>query len=295
MAEDDLLYHYTSAQGLLGLLGAPAAPAKLWMTQIHYQNDAAEARHAYELTAYELRRLENRCPNLKRAAAGFYGVPAEGQQWQAPSGFAVTRECTFSLSEDGDLLSQWRGYAASGGYSVGYRFGEIANFARHEGLRLSRCIYDEAEQRDLIANELIAIEDAFVRGETEGALPGVPDHDRARATASVRFQRLGHRLAPTFKHPSFAEEREWRLIGMIGVNDPRARYRTKDNIIVPYGEIDIDPRSARYPLRPVEIIVGPGVDFELATQTIGYLTFNFSNPEQQPKLIKSQSTLRART
>lgn len=286
--DDQMLFHYTSAEGLLGLLGGPGLKAKMWLTQVHYLNDSEEALHAYKLTAYELRRLEKECPNLKRAAAGFLGIPHDTQPWQEPTGFAVTREFTFSLSEERDLLSQWRGYTPLGGYSVGYRVSDLKRFAAHHGIRIAQCIYEEAVQRELVATALIQIEDAYRRGEIAEKYPGVPDDDLVRATASVRFQQLGHRLGPIFKHPSFAEEREWRMIGMIGVNDPRARWRTRGNMIVPYAELDVG-LDAPCPLRPSMIIVGPGVNFELASRSIGYVTFD---PPSRMEVVQSQSTLR---
>jgi len=288
MSDDKLLFHYTTAEGLLGLLGSPASPAKLWMTQIHYMNDHAEARHAYRVVANMLRAIEGQCPNLKRAAAGILGVPHEGEAWRDPEDFAVARDCIFSLTEQGDLLSQWRGYAPLGGYSIGYRLTDLNALALAQGLRLVRCIYDEAEQQELVRSNLLAIEAGFERGEIEGDLAGVAEHDRVRATASVRFQNLGHMLAPVFKHPSFREESEWRLVGNIGVNDHRARWRTRHSLVMPYAELSIAIDSSS-PLLPVQIIVGPTVDYELARNSILYLTFNH---QAKPRISRSGSTLR---
>ena len=54
MRDEDLLYHYTSAAGLIGLLGTPASPAAMWLTQVQYMNDAVELSHAYELARHAL-------------------------------------------------------------------------------------------------------------------------------------------------------------------------------------------------------------------------------------------------
>ena len=95
------LYHYTSQTGLLGIV----RHREIWATNIHYLNDTAEFAHAIELVTTE---FENR-----------KGVSPKQDMFLA---FLTKQLALFkhidvyvcSFSEQGDLLSQWRGYCPSG-------------------------------------------------------------------------------------------------------------------------------------------------------------------------------------
>ena len=51
----DTLFHYTTAAGLLGILGS----SSLWATDLRFLNDAQEAVYARELFVEALRSTEN--------------------------------------------------------------------------------------------------------------------------------------------------------------------------------------------------------------------------------------------
>jgi hypothetical protein len=100
------LYHYTDQAGLFGI----SRSSELWATQIQYLNDARE---------------------FYIAAERFHGVGLD--DWGADAvvrpvidyvgDLVATRSnnrvCVTSLSEEGDLLSQWRGYTSPGACQVG--------------------------------------------------------------------------------------------------------------------------------------------------------------------------------
>ena len=53
--------------------------------------------------------------------------------------------------ENGDLLSQWRGYAGGKyGYSIGFDSDALMQIADRNEFTLGRCIYDTAVQRNII-------------------------------------------------------------------------------------------------------------------------------------------------
>jgi hypothetical protein len=117
MKDDDLLYHYTSAAGLIGLLGTDATSARMWMTQIQYMNDDSEFYHAYEFARSEIESLKEECPNARRVISGIWGIPHDLKDRNLPpvKRTMITRYFAFSLTENPDLLSQWRGYCPDGG------------------------------------------------------------------------------------------------------------------------------------------------------------------------------------
>ena len=210
------LYHYTGAAGLIGIL----EHKKLWMSNAEHLNDAQEIKH-------------------------FNNVFREVNEWaeeiDVPYNYFIG-----SFSEESDLLSQWRAYCPEvGGFSLGIpanhlqqlvitanekqspipkgRTGKTAERMRnkyntvmpfykleHEFL-LIKCIYDLELQRK------IAKEVAGQRGEDI------------------------IKLCPIFKHPSFEEEKEWRIISPI--NGGGSKFRDSPRGLTMYCEFDLSPEE----------------------------------------------------
>jgi hypothetical protein len=60
-----------------------------------------------------------------------------------------------SFTEEGDLLSQWRGYCPKGGFSVGFASNLLSDVANKHDSFLLPCIYDFKIQKKLL-EELLA-------------------------------------------------------------------------------------------------------------------------------------------
>lgn len=255
----ELIWHYTNADGLLGILKSGA----IWATDAAYVNDTAElvytldevrkavvkATHGADRRAIEVL--------LKRLAGDDFG--------------AVVIAC---FCADGDLLSQWRGYSASGGFSIGFNTGELA---RHWMVResvglLAPINYSETDAREAVSRWTdSALEkwgeilpdgiDALIAGRKE-----VTDElvDEFAPLAQRLDRTLGHlRWAAAFhKHPSFSEEQEWRLTtsGMSS-EDVALGFRTTPLGLVPYRSIAFQEDSQESPIRCVR--VGPGSNADL--------------------------------
>lgn len=299
MNDDDLLYHYTSAAGLLGIVGTPSMPATFWLSQIQYMNDAEEWYHAYKLARAEILKFSRRTTGIREVMKGLYGIPHEELSTIGPQGldviesFGMSRHFTFSLSQEKDLLSQWRGYAPLGGYSVGFKVRDLRNLANRNGFKLVRCIYEKSEKEAAIASQVDLIEQNL-RNEIIDPTIELPDgfspRDKALATARVRFQESVNQFATYFKHESFKEESEWRIVGIVGggATDQRARWRVRGNLILPYCCLDIGPAGPS-PVPVREIVVGPGVDSRLAAHSIQFLAFG---RDPWIEIVRSKSTLR---
>jgi hypothetical protein len=94
-----------------------------------------------------------------------------------------------SLSEEHDLLSQWRSYCPDGGVSIGFVFDDLRRIAEAHGFRLMKCIYPEARKQELL-KELIE--------ETSNMFSINSNID-----ACVEFFILHYRtIAPSFKSSS---------------------------------------------------------------------------------------------
>src|SRR4030095_10743470 len=109
----EILYHYTTAHGLLGILQS----GELWASNSRWMNDPSEILYASQ----PLRRvaLDEISVCKRQFEHDFKGLEQCITNWldDYENNARVYVSC---FCKDGDLLSQWRGYGAyGGGYAVG--------------------------------------------------------------------------------------------------------------------------------------------------------------------------------
>jgi hypothetical protein len=134
------LYHYTNAGGLLGII----EHNMLWATHINYLNDASELHYARGLVESALSRHERTADSANarefvRRARGMFDVSKT---------MDVFVSC---FCEEGDLLSQWRGYAQAGeGYSIGVDGARLGQIGGGSNFFFGNVVYDRQMQEDAI-------------------------------------------------------------------------------------------------------------------------------------------------
>lgn len=138
-------YHYTSAQGLLGIL----SNRSLWLSDCRFLNDADELHHSDRraLSVVEASKLSSRTRSrLRRIVEQFVN-------WST---------LTASFSENGDLLSQWRAYCPlEGGYSIGFSKDFWRKLDSPCCTAFKPCIYDPREQHAILRDILLKISSDF--------------------------------------------------------------------------------------------------------------------------------------
>jgi hypothetical protein len=143
---DGLLYHYTTQEGLLGILERK----KIWASHLQYLNDASEGQIFTKLLRDEFK--QRTAKGSKDTAQKFIAFSQlmgvlEGQpeskiqcaenkvlDWGLNAFSWINAQDTFvaSFSEQGDLLSQWRAYSGeTGGYSLGFPRSYLASVGMH--------------------------------------------------------------------------------------------------------------------------------------------------------------------
>src|SRR6266496_2487783 len=113
---DTILFHYTSAEGLKGIIESN----ELWATA-YYLNDAAEMFYGYNVLKEVLdqwlsknsRSEDSITLGLARQLRSSFGDLFEKRLLKP---IYLTCFC-----EEDNLLSQWRAYGQSGGYSIGFK------------------------------------------------------------------------------------------------------------------------------------------------------------------------------
>ena len=251
------LYHYTSADGLAGIL----ASRVVWASAVQFLNDAREFRLAIDIAEGVLAQRAKAADSAPlRALLSYYHHRVS---------IAATRTvCVFSLSEEPDLLSQWRGYCpSSGGYSLGLSGPDLKSQAAAHGCQLAKCVYDPEEQRRLVWEAV----ESFLALLPHDEIPGggeALDHF-ADLWGPGLFHRVAQ-VAPLIKHYSFSEEKEWRIIWTDTESDLALQFRPARSMFVPYVSVPIVGVDGRFPT--FDVVVGPMPHQQLAHDSLtGYL------------------------
>ena len=175
-----------------------------------------------------------------------------------------------SFSEDGDLLSQWRGYCPPGaGYSLGFTSQYLEQAAERSGLfYLGKCTYDRIEQIAVI-RELVSVAVARTTGaETLGGAEG-SEEDRKHPLWRMSFQDALAFAAPLLKHQKFSEEKEWRLISKpVDYHHAAFSHRPGKTYLLPYFRIPLSDDLSEHPVVLSRLVIGPTPHPELADDAI---------------------------
>ncbi len=266
-----VLYHYTDAAGAIGMIRS----RRLWASNIAHMNDAQEDLYGVNQVAYFLElRAQRRTGAEQRFLQELAAIFRRG-----PGG---RFRYAFCLSEEPDLLSQWRGYTPQGGYSIGFQAELLQAVAHRNALSLSPCIYGGEEQRLAIEQHLGGVLDSYGNWDIEASEVSIRTRNLLSASEAVRS---------VIKHPSFAEEREWRLHGPVSSVDPRCNWRPARPYIRPYVEINLIDEATPTTANPMaEVRIGPGLDRKRAMDALSHLFSGLNLPS--PNISCSASPLR---
>jgi hypothetical protein len=255
-----LLYHYTNAAGLLGMLKSK----KIWATNSRFLNDPTEMSYAIQLVrAVAQSELgSSRGPQIKRLREEIFQML---YRYERESMVHVACFCA-----EGDLLSQWRGYGAvGGGYSVGvltrYLGAEHAlnPDVMNPGPFLRKVFYNRKVQVRIITSWVRALSAVAKAGKRSSK--GTETLDERLGMRERCFESFLGECLNCFKDPAYAAEQEWRLIRLGRWGGPEigaADFRASGSRLVPYVELDVTPERGTYKGKlPVRIIrFGPTLD-----------------------------------
>ena len=270
-----ILYHYTDAAGLLGMLKTH----RLWATNRRFLNDPTETTYAAETILKVVdgnegnAHLAKTIPNLYRQeniAAQVRAAIKEILSWYVDH----DEHYMACFCENGDLLSQWRGYGSiGGGYAVGFAAESLGlvqyrNANKPEPI-LQKVIYEPARQYNITLQWLKFIIDwqnfCFESNEK----------------AAVDYQDFGwnwfnwylSQSLRCFKHPAYAEEAEWRVIQVgtapAGGRAVDPKFRPGRRGIVEYVELDLPGGNERLPVEC--ICYGPTLDATITDRSLNLL------------------------
>ncbi|TPV33642.1 DUF2971 domain-containing protein [Pantoea anthophila] len=247
------IYHYTDLNGLKGIVENHC----LWATNVHFLNDEEEMNHG--ITAFE-NALKHLNEDLSEKSISILRNTLYGHQL-----FRGKHNYNISFCQNSDLLSQWRGYAASQGVCLEFDSEELENSLDFRGSNIlsQRVFYSSPDSTLEAKTEILN----FLQQEKiiEESI-GKPLFEYAGANEII------NRLIPFFKHESFREESEYRIIIQPDVNSAPVKFRVNQHGLIPYLEVKASTDNAtngRLPLKSVKI--GPCKNRAFMKQGIEFL------------------------
>jgi hypothetical protein len=292
MAKSRSLFHYTTAEGLLGIIKDRCLHA----THAHFSNDASECKLIIEqltpvLEAEHAEILPKLCsmgifkPELmQKYGTLFYQMQAKKtietilMSINNLNPYYITSFCIHDEAKDAEqyhhgLLSQWRGYAR-GGFAVEFDENELVSLNDEEvkkwdyqGILGDVVVYKDHEKK-VEPHKFKGIASVVIRNSLLHERPLLREGDLADVLGTrslFDFVPTFLSLTPFLKHDHFAEESEYRVAAICFRPDaertdsslPRKKIEFKsrsDGSIIPYIALYKDLEK---PLPIKSVIVGP--------------------------------------
>lgn len=254
---DGLLFHYTDATGLTGIVQSH----QLWATSALHLNDSSEFVDAMELL------LEHTKRRMHGDTSFAHNWNELHDEWKTKGKQIAENIFVVSFSTEGNQLSQWRAYCPKGnGYSLGFGLEDLTYAEKyrapsdrriHPNVFLVRCVYDAETQDDLIRALARYIEFAWKRVKSS----------QKRYFAMSRISRRVLATLLAIKNSGFSEECEWRLVCVF--DQPPLFFRAGRFGITPFVKIPLCADTAKMTLE--KIWIGPNLEPDAAATALRQL------------------------
>jgi Protein of unknown function (DUF2971) len=302
------LYHYTASDGLKGII----EKSELWATSAFYLNDSAEISYGCGVVRETLMSWLDDHRDKKH----YFGHQLGEHLYNAFGGdnsgrdifeFGADPEIFLAcFCEDDNLLSQWRAYGQTGGYSIGF---DVPSFKMGEPPAMlpeptaytskwAQIEYDKNRQLILCRKLLDGVLNHLFDDKASEAISAEGEHSRFGKTGFTRIITdilLEKVLA--FKEKAFSVEREWRIIvrkrELVTRSDDDGgktaipiHFRSTRGMIVPY--VKIIPHKKHYTKLPVvSVRTGPVLQKKTAAFAVKLLlkTNGYSNVDTRSSEI----------
>lgn len=237
----DTLYHYCSSETLMAIVDGRS----IRLSALSMSNDSDEGRLVLRLTD----KLGNQKQTMPALLASLKA------HWDEV--VAANEGLGFCLSERGDLLSQWRGYANQGrGVCIGFSTNALKRLSSLDEMdenlvTLEKVEYSELQQLHQYEPTFKALVRAIENAQGFLQYGQVSISDSLKAALN-RELRPWTRKIYTFKNDGFSEEREWRLLSLLGREaQATCNYRATDEKFVAYKDLTYEVDAISH------VILGP--------------------------------------
>ncbi|EMJ85531.1 DUF2971 domain-containing protein [Leptospira meyeri] len=252
------LYHYTSAEGLLGIQSS----SSLHLSEHQFLNDMDELKYGSLMTQINISELLLEEYNLAKEKGEFERKEIDflnkilekiknKEKFLKLGNFYIA-----CFSENGDDIAQWKGYSNFGeGYSIGF---ETATLLKNKTDKyiFAKVIYDKKKQSLIIKSVIKQILEVFNNEEHQEKIANIIENGASLLFLTSAF----------FKNPKFSDEKEWRLIFT-------THYFDSKQILCKSGRFGIHSyHPYKFDITSIkEVIVGPKYDFYLNSNSLNLL------------------------
>lgn len=272
----EVLYHYTSATGLTGILESQS----LWASDVRFMNDASEFVYASDLIKQTVREVLDPIAD-ERLRPLIQGMDNFATAFE----IGFLRPFCACLCEEGDLLSQWRGYTRDAlGYSLGLDLVRRRLQITPSEAFLRKVVYDKERQHAWIQRItqtwLNSAQNWLDSIEYSRISPFV-----IQSTLKTTLEEALLELYLCFKNPAFQEEKEWRLIMVVALDDElqlvedqlrsKQDEKRRQQYVTQYG-IEL-PQSPRPPIAHASL--AKGIDIQFRPTRLGFVPYILLNLE----------------
>ena len=284
------LYHYCPSTSFTSIISARA----IWLSSLILSNDLMEGKvlskafsRKMDKDSVDVRTRNELERSLRKFEEDFDGLG-------------------FCLSEVGDLLSQWRGYADDGrGYSIGFAkeyLEELSSIpgANDHRFMIRKVIYDQLEQENAILTTYNGIREDILSGEIRFAHPPTlltsTDYEKESKEYIEAYKDSMHllwirvlRALPdmfALKSEAFSEEKEYRLVSLLMKDtEDDCLFRSRNDRLIPYRQYELKKLTSE---SISEVIIGP----KNVTPEIFVEMFLRQNGFNNVKISRSAATYR---
>lgn len=260
------LYHYTNIDVVDKIIDIDKDVCSLWSTDILYLNDSKEFRYTFDMIEGEYNNYKK--IHKKTRALSDYGIKDHifSAQNDIENIISLFKSQSLnnvnihisSFSEREDNLSQWRGYCSSGkGIALGFDHQKLSDWISGEDrIELTQCVYKKSDQASVIKPKVFA----FIK-DLEESYQNQKDEEGDSDYIAYKHTWDFLQLASTYKHPSFSDEGEWRIIQR-PEEKKEILFRPGKSMIIPYTKVEI-------PIKFLStVFIGPSPHKELAKNSV---------------------------
>lgn len=261
----DIVFHYTSLEKFISIIESQS----LYFTNLNYLNDSKEFQHGVDIIKDVIKNYsttESKSLILEAINKNIQYI------YKSPRYIAC-------FSKNGDLLSQWRAYDNHGkGIAVGFETDELDNFHAID-ISMKNIEYNESIQKNVITEIITIALNYFEQTKEMFDWKGY-DYEYLVSTSIIEFLK---EFISTYKHPTFSEEKEFRIEycvdgNMNKIEDQELMFRATEHLLIPFLKIPfIDSHEVSDSEAPLikkkklpikKIIIGPSLNFDLNSESI---------------------------
>ncbi|MDQ0418993.1 hypothetical protein J2045_000003 [Peteryoungia aggregata LMG 23059] len=219
------LFHYCNSHAFWSII----SNRSIWLSDLSASNDSEEGRWMTRL----LMSLASKSPQEHSI------WPTIALQVDAISSKFQT--FGFCLSDQGDMLSQWRGYADdAAGFSIGFNedyFSRMGYMSEHGVAKIEKVLYSSDQHIELIRERLASLNWkhlAFDLDTIDAVERAIIESIGGDVSSASPISIMLHDVPYLIKNPAFSEERESRLILRSDLSNPGTQFRSRGSAIVAY-------------------------------------------------------------